>query len=99
MRLGNFDAAFGDIVGSCLFNFGVISLSDIVYTAGTVFGVDSQSLVLSACLSVAALFMLSFGVIRRFGNKLKNSKTVQIVFGTGIMCCYITFLIISTLFL
>jgi len=59
----------------------------------------SQSLVLSACLSVAALFMLTFGAIRRFGNKLKNSKAVQIVCGAGILCCYVTFLVISTLFL
>ncbi len=99
VRLGNFDAAYGDIIGSCLFNFGVISLADIVYTAGTVFISDSQSLVLAACLSVAALFMLTFGAIRRFGEKLKNSKTIQVVCGAGIAFCYVTFLIISTLFL
>ncbi len=99
IRLGNFDAAYGDIIGSCLFNFGVISLSDIIYSAGTVFVVDTQSLVLSACLSAAALLMLIFGIIRRRGRLLKNSRSIQAAFGVGILCCYVTFLVISTIFL
>ena len=99
IRLGNFDAAYGDIVGSCLFNFGVISLADIIFTKGTVFVSDSQSLVLSACLTMAAVFMLVFGIIRRKERMLKSSKFIQLSFGAGIVCCYLTFLIISTLIL
>lgn len=99
IRLGNFDAAYGDIIGSCLFNFGIISLADIIYTSGTVFVADTQSLVLSACLSVAALLMCVFGIIRRKAKMIKNSKAVQLCFGVGITVCYITFLVISTIFL
>ena len=97
VRLGNFDAAYGDIIGSCLFNFGVISLADIVFVSGTVFVSDMQSLVLSASLAFAALSMLIFGIIRRRGKLLKNSMSVQIISGVLIVCSYIAFLLISTL--
>jgi cation:H+ antiporter len=85
VRLGNFDAAYGDIIGSCLFNFGVISLADIVFTKGTVFMADTQSLVLSATLAISSLCMLGFGIIRRRGRLLKNSMSIQIVFGSLIV--------------
>ena len=97
VRLGNLDAAYGDIIGSCLFNFGVISLADIVFVSGTVFVSDMQSLVLSASLAFAALSMLIFGIIRRRGKLLKNSMSVQIISGVLIVCSYIAFLLISTL--
>ena len=97
VRLGNLDAAYGDIIGSCLFNFGVISLADIVFVSGTVFVSDMHSLVLSASLAFAALSMLIFGIIRRRGKLLKNSMSVQIISGVLIVCSYIAFLLISTL--
>ncbi len=99
IRLGNFDAAYGDIIGSCLFNFGIVSIADIIYTSGTVFVTDPQSLVLAACLSVAALLMFTFAIIRRKAKVIKNSKAVQFGFGALITASYVTFLIISTLIL
>lgn len=96
VRLGNFDSAFGNIVGSCLFNFGVIAIADIVYTTGTVFLTDLQSIILSACLVVACLILLIFALIRRSKLKIKNSLKIQIPSGVLITACYITFLILST---
>lgn len=96
VRLGNFDSAFGNIVGSCLFNFAVISLADIVFAKGTVFLTNIQSIILSACLVVACLSLLVFSLIRRSKMKIKNSYTVQSISGFIILASYIIFLILST---
>lgn len=96
VRLGNFDAAYGNIIGSCMFNYAVLALSDIFYFKGTVFMTDMQSLILAACLVAGTIFMLVFGLIRRGKSKLKNSLPFQIVSGALIAIAYITFLILST---
>lgn len=95
VRLGNFDSAYGNIIGSCLFNFGVIALADIVYTEGTVFLTDLQSIILSACLVVACIMALIFGISRLQKSKYKNSILMQIVSGVVITLAYITFLVLS----
>lgn len=96
VRFGNFDAAYGNIIGSCMFNYGVIALADMFYFAGTVFITDTQSLILSACLAGGALFMLVFGLVRRRGKKFKNSLSFQIGSGILILLAYVLFLILST---
>ena len=95
VRLGNFDAGYGNIVGSCLFNFGVIAIADICYFAGTVFLTDLSSLILAACLTASAVFLLVFAFIRNSKLKVKNSLTIQIFLGALILASYITFLVLS----
>ena len=95
VRLGNFDAGYGNIIGSCLFNFGVIAIADIFYTKGTVFLTDLSSLILSACLVCAVIVLLVFTLIRNSRLKIKNSITVQIITGILILASYITFLALS----
>lgn len=95
VRLGNFDAGYGNIMGSCLFNFGVIALSDIFYFAGTVFLTDISSVILSACLLASVVFLLMFTVIRNSNWKIRYSLTVQIVTGVLILASYVTFLVLS----
>ncbi|MBO5103245.1 MAG: hypothetical protein J6C13_04065 [Clostridia bacterium] len=95
VRLGNFDAGYGNIVGSCLFNFTVIALADICFTAGTVFLTDMQSIILSACLVAAAFVLLSFSFIRRSRSNYKYSLPIQV--GAGVLICaaYVVFLLLS----
>lgn len=95
VRLGNFDAGYGNIIGSCLFNFGVIALADIFYFAGTVFLTDLSSTILSACLTAAVVFLLTFTLIRNSKLKIKNSLPIQILAGVLILASYITFLVLS----
>lgn len=95
VRLGNFDAGYGNIIGSCLFNFGVIAIADIFYTKGTVFLTDLSSLILSACLVCAVIVLLVFTLIRNSRLKIKNSMTVEIITGILILASYITFLVLS----
>ena len=95
VRLGNFDAGYGNIVGSCLFNLGVIAIADIFYFAGTVFLTDVSSIILSACLVASIVFLLAFTFIRNSKLKIKNSITVQILAGVLILASYVTFLVLS----
>ncbi len=95
VRLGNFDAGYGNIIGSCLFNFGVIAIADIFYFAGTVFLTDLSSLILAACLTASAVLLLVFTFIRNSKLKVKNSLTIQILLGALILASYITFLVLS----
>ncbi len=95
VRLGNFDAGYGSIIGSCLFNFGVIALADIFYFAGTVFLTDISSIILSACLVASVVFLLAFTVIRNSNWKIRYSLTIQILIGVLILASYVTFLVLS----
>ncbi len=95
VRLGNFDAGYGNIIGSCLFNFGVIAVADIFYFGGTVFLTDISSIILSACLVAAVAFLLVFTFIRNSNLKIKNSLTIQILTGVLILASYITFLVLT----
>lgn len=60
LRLGNYNAACGNILGSNLFNFTILAISDFLYTAGTVYIFDYQSLVMLFCGAAACLTMLLF---------------------------------------
>ncbi len=97
VRLGNFNAGYGNILGSCLFNFAVIALSDILYFGGTVFTIDPQSLILSICLTIATAILLSFTLFRNSKSKLRFSLPIQITTGILITLCYVAFLVFSFL--
>lgn len=43
VRLGNFNATTGNIVGSNLFNFSILFLADLVYTRGPLYSSNPQS--------------------------------------------------------
>ncbi|MGL4336571.1 MAG: sodium:calcium antiporter [Turicibacter sp.] len=62
VRLRNYDMAVGNIVGSNLFNFGVIALTDLLYFSGNIFEIadTSNSLLVTVglCEGVILLFIL-----------------------------------------
>lgn len=95
VRLGNLDAGYGNILGSCLFNFLVLAIADVLYFSGTIFNVDLQNLILSACLVSSAIFALGFALIRTSKSKYKYSMPIQV--GAGVLICisYIVFLVLS----
>ena len=93
-RLGNFNTAMSNLMGSCLFNYMVLALADILYFAGTVFVVDMQTIVLAGCLMLAALMTYLFYYLKRKQNK--RCLGFNIGFGTVILPTYVAFLIIST---
>ena len=44
VKLKNFNASVGNILGSNMFNFFILFLADLMYTKGTIFTVSDQSL-------------------------------------------------------
>lgn len=95
VRLGNFDAGYGNIMGSCLFNFGVIAIADIFYFSGTVFVNSPTSVILAACLTAAVAVLLAFTYLFNSNHKINSSKSLQIVSGLLICASYVTFLALS----
>lgn len=43
VRLGNFNASFGNVIGSNIFNFTILAIGDIFYSKGNMFSPDKQS--------------------------------------------------------
>ena len=58
LRLGNFNAACGNILGSNMFNFAILTAADLLYTSGTIYIFEPQSLLLLALGALAAAAML-----------------------------------------
>ena len=98
LRYGNFNAAYGNIIGSCLFNYAVLAIADIAFIHGTVFVTDLQTIILSACLLVATSFMIVLGLVKRGNNKIKNTHSFHIIMGALILITYVVFLIMSALY-
>ena len=97
VRLGNYNAACGNILGSNLFNFIILGIADFLYTAGTVYIFGYQSLVLLGCGAVSCLTMLVFVssnswrmVQRKQPSAVKNFLLLLV----GVLC-YILFLILT----
>lgn len=85
VRLGNFNAACGNILGSNLFNCSILALADLLYTAGTIYIFDGQALRLLACGALAAAAMLPVLWARRGRWKFLG-------FGLALLC-YAAFLL------
>ena len=85
-RMKSYDIAFGNIIGSCIFNFIILSVVDILYSGGSVyvFG-DVQTTVLLLC-GMAALPLIY--ILMRW-----RSRITQLVCSLGILVCYAVFLL------
>ena len=86
VRLGNFNAACGNILGSNLFNFSILALSDLLYTAGTIYIFDEQAYRLLALGALAVASMLPVLYARRGRWKLLGFCLA--------LLCYAVFLLI-----
>lgn len=86
-RMKNFDIAFGNIVGSNIFNFIIMAVVDILYIRGTVYDFsDPQTVTLLLCGTVALAFM---ALLMRSRNRLSRFACPA-----AIVLCYATFLMV-----
>lgn len=96
----NFNAAYGDILGSCVFNFLILGIADIFsFVADPLYAIDSSSFILIIGTAVALLLIfLSILFIRSkaFRNNIK-SRIILYVFGGLMISSYIVYLILSAL--
>lgn len=60
-KLGNFNGVFGNIIGSNIFNYIIISIGDVLYNSGSIYVVNNQSyklVVFGFVATVLALIIL-----------------------------------------
>ncbi len=86
-RMRNFDIAFGNIVGSNVFNYFVLSIADILYSGGSVYHFDDEKVI---NLTVFGLLssMFIYVLIRT------NHKWLKALMAVGTIACYLAFLMI-----
>ena len=85
LRMGNVDIAFGNIVGSNIFNFIIMAMVDILYHGSVYDFSDPQTVVLMLCGAAALPVMW---LMMKFRN-----KWTKIACPVWILACYVVFLI------
>lgn len=88
VRIGNYNASFGNIVGSNLFNFTILCFADILYTAGGIYLYEAQVLNLLIFGMISSVFTL--GLI--YG---KQKRGIVMMCGAGILLSYVLSIILS----
>lgn len=88
IRLGNFNAAFGNIIGSNLFNFTILAISDVFYTGGSIFLSNEQANTLIIFGTVAMVL----SILTLFTKKNKN---LSMLLGALILSCYVSSIVFS----
>ena len=84
LRMGNVDIAFGNIVGSNIFNFIIMAVVDILYHGSVYDFSDPQTVVLMLCGAAALPVMW---LMMKFRN-----KWTKIACPIWILACYVVFL-------
>lgn len=96
----NFDAAYGDILGSCIFNIIILAIADALsFQAGPLYNIDSFSLMLiigTAFALIVSFFSILFIRSKHFKNNLV-SRIALYGFATLLVGSYIAYLIISSM--
>lgn len=88
IRLKNFNASYGNVIGSNLFNFTILCFGDILYVNGNIYGLQQQSVnlilfgIISSLLTTATLFT-------------KKSQKLSMLFGFLIIMSYVVSIGIS----
>lgn len=84
-RMKSYDIAVGNIVGSCLFNFTILSVADFFYRGGGIYNIADPStmnlIIFASAASVLAAVLMKF-----------RSRMTSILCPIGILGCYIGFL-------
>ena len=84
-KIKNYDIAVGNIVGSCLFNFTILSVADFFYRGGGIYTIaDTSTMNLIIFASVASVLA---GLMLKFRN-----KATAVICPVGIIASYIAFL-------
>lgn len=88
VRIGNFNASFGNIVGSNLFNFIILCFADVLYTKGGIYVNETQ-----------VLNLLGFGLFSMFATLgllyFKKHRGVVLLCSVLILVSYVTSIVIS----
>ena len=95
----NFDAAYGDILGSCVFNIIILAIADALsFKAGHLYTVTSESLMLmiGTAFTLLVVFLSIVFIKSKFFKDDIKSRIFLYIFGTLLISSYIAYLAIST---
>lgn len=88
IRIGNFNASFGNIVGSNLFNFIILCFADVLYVKGGIYANQPEIMNL---LFFGILSMLCTLTLIRF----KKHRGIVLVSSVVILASYVTSIVLS----
>ena len=98
IRKGNFNACAGNVMGSGVFNFCIISVADILYRGGSVYISNDKS---SSYLNIFGLVATAVvGIILIMKQRKKDTENAGLklfyrIGGFAILACYGAFLFLS----
>ena len=98
-RKKNFDAAYGDILGSCVFNIIILGIADALsFKAGPLYTVTSESLMLmiGTAFTLLVVFLSILFIKSKFFKDDIKSRIFLYIFATLLISSYIAYLAIST---
>lgn len=94
MKVGNFNIATGNIVGSTLFNFLILTFADLLYIQNTIYiFTDANTKALLVFGFVAALLLTFMIFLKSRKDEKKLSNYIYTLPSVGILLCYFAFLI------
>ncbi len=98
IRKGNFNACAGNVMGSGVFNFCIISVADILYRGGSVYISNDKSssyLNIFGLVATAAVGAILLMKMRKKDTENTGLKLFYRFGGLAILGCYAAFLILS----
>ena len=87
-KLKNFNASVANVVGSCVFNFTILSFADLIYSKGGIYGYYKQALIFS-------IFGILSCILTVMGLHQKWSKNGLRMIACGILVCYVASVVLS----
>ena len=98
IRKGNFNACAGNVMGSGVFNFCIISVADILYRGGSVYISKDKSSSYLNIFGLAAAAVVGAILIMKQRKKDSENAGLKLFYrigGLAILGCYAAFLVLS----
>ncbi len=95
VRLKNFDMAVGNLFGSCMFNYLILTLVDIFYFSGSVFTFGLQSIYFAGFMLFSTVAFSLVYILKRKKAKVAQSSWLYITIGALMVASYLACMILS----
>lgn len=93
-RRKNFNAMTGNIVGSNMFNYLILTIGDIMYNKGSIYA-DATGKQTDALIIFGFVASVFTGILLFAKNRSKPKKIIVYCSAGGVVVCYIAFLLMS----
>ncbi len=92
IKMGNFNATIGNIIGSNMFNFLILFISDILYSKGSIYIKTKE---VSSLVIFGLISSIFIGITLFLKSKKIESKFLYTLIASISVLCYFAFLIFS----